>query len=140
MSIWVKLAVLSLVALTGYTLPFVAPTKVKFANQSAPGDIEKCNWRGEKCVSKNYELTLYSGNFSPLEQTVFGLSQKIASVQKNRLFVTSDDQRFGVIEAQQLNTDLYRILIPFCSNAEMKIIILIDKDTAIMLPKNSTIR
>jgi hypothetical protein len=133
MSNWLKVALLCLVSFAGYTLPSVTPDKVKFSSQPIPEETQLCKWEKQSCQSKNYQLTLITGDFSPLRQTLFTFSET-GSDPRTELYISSDDQRFGVIEARRNKNGLYSAFIPFCSNRNMKIILFSDSKSALTLP------
>ncbi|QFT11491.1 hypothetical protein [Vibrio sp. THAF190c] len=135
MSIFVKALLLVIVFVAGYTLPYLTPEKVAFSNQLVPKTQSECIWDNKVCISKNYKLTIYRGNFSPLAKTTFGLIGDGVTDLDDTLLVTSDDQRFGIIEAYKSHDGQYSVLIPFCSNDRMRIIIFSVGGVAIKLPE-----
>jgi hypothetical protein len=134
MRIWLKVVVISLFFTAGYMLPFITPTKVKFAHHPLPKVIESCIWNKKTCSSNHLQVTIYSGDFSPLSETVFGFYKSSVTIEEDKVFVTSDDQRFGVIEAQRNRDNKFTVSIPFCSNEQMRIVIFSEDTPAVLLP------
>ena len=134
MRIWLKLVVLLSTVIVGYILPFITPTKVKFAHHPLPRVVESCIWNKETCSSNHLQVTIYSGDFSPLRETLFDLYKNGVSIEENSVFVTSDDQLFGVIEAQKNSDNKFSVSIPFCSNEQMRIVIFSEDTPAVLLP------
>ncbi|NOH99371.1 hypothetical protein [Vibrio sp. 99-70-13A1] len=104
----------------GYLSTGLLPKKIKFSNLTAPKTIEDCLFIQSKCSSSLFNIHLLSGSFKPLESTEFKI---IGNDTVNELLITSDDNRFGTIKAVKIHNGNYSVLIPYCSNKNMKIIL-----------------
>jgi hypothetical protein len=64
-----------------------------------------------------------------MEQTTFQLTKDDNDIQ-SEVLITSDDEIFGTIISQRMENDpnLHKVLIPYCGNPVMQIII-IDSST-----------
>ncbi|MDF9401139.1 hypothetical protein [Vibrio sp. 1180_3] len=132
-----KIATLVLVVAAGYILPSVTPDKVSFADRPLPKITERCVWEGQDCSTNHNQIRIYSGEFSPLQYTIFDLYKDGIKSKENSVFVTSDDQLFGVIKARKNHDGSFRVFIPFCTNEKMQIVIFSNNTSAILLPSRS---
>ena len=60
-----------------------------------------------------------------MEQTTFQLTKDDKEIQ-SEVLITSDDEIFGTIISQRIENDpnLHKVLIPYCGNPVMRIIII----------------
>lgn len=129
--------VLSATFALGYSLPSL-PSKMEFADIQLPKQTQDCTFNGSDCDSLSHKITLISGQFLALEETRFKLALNDQTSTPNHVFVSSDDQVFGVIKAEAIENNEFRVLIPFCSNSKMRIIVFTDeKVPGVRLPSPS---
>jgi len=118
----------------GYILPELLPGKVNFSGKRLPKSFEDCELFENRCFAKSTSITLINGQFTPLQETEFDLNSSGKSENGN-LYVSSDDQRFGTIKAEIVDEGRFRVMIPYCSNKSMRIILFTnDYSTSIRLP------
>lgn len=111
----------------GYFAPtwFKFEPKMEFAAVPQGLTLIYCPVNDGRCQVDGYHVTIKSGQFSPLERTEFELTYEDEAPRADVL-VTSDDQQFGTLIGQPtLDTShSYSVLIPYCTNSGMQIIII----------------
>lgn len=114
--------------LLGFGLPDVLPKKQTFIEAALPSHVQDCQLSGGRCYAEDVILTLEVGQFTPLRETLFHWKSSASWPEAGTLYVSSDDQRFGTIKAEPLGQNRYRVMIPYCSNQAMRIIVFPEQD------------
>jgi len=115
----------------GYIVPSLLnfDKKMQFTQTEDNYERVNCKLVDNQCSVQDYKLELVKGTFSTMEQTTFRLTKNNHGIQSDVL-ITSDDKIFGTIISQKMENDptQHKVLIPYCGNPIMQIII-IDSST-----------
>lgn len=126
-----KTAVVAVIFAVGYLIPSLLQfeNKMQFTQTQENYERLDCTLINNQCLVQGYKLELVKGTFSTMEQTTFQLTKDDNDIQ-SEVFITSDDEIFGTIISQRMENDpnLHKVLIPYCGNPVMQIII-IDSST-----------
>ena len=130
-SILMKTAVVAVIFAVGYLIPSLLQFENKMQFTQTQDNYERldCTLINNQCLVQGYKLELVKGTFSTMEQTTFQLTKDDNDIQ-SEVLITSDDEIFGTIISQRIENDpnLHKVLIPYCGNPVMQIII-IDSST-----------
>lgn len=130
-SILIKTAVVAVIFAVGYLIPSLLQFENKMQFTQTQDNYERldCTLINNQCLVQGYKLELVKGTFSTMEQTTFQLTKDDNYIQ-SEVLITSDDEIFGTIISQRMENDpnLHKVLIPYCGNPVMQIII-IDSST-----------
>lgn len=130
-SILIKTAVVAVIFAVGYLIPGLLQFENKMQFTQTQDNYERldCKLINNQCLVQGYKLELVKGTFSTMEQTTFQLTKDDNDIQ-SEVLITSDDEIFGTIISQRMANDpkLHKVLIPYCGNPVMQIII-IDSST-----------
>lgn len=130
-TILIKTAVVAVIFAVGYLIPSLLQFENKMQFTQTQDNYERldCTLINNQCLVQGYKLELVKGTFSTMEQTTFQLTKDDNDIQ-SEVFITSDDEIFGTIISQRMENDpnLHKVLIPYCGNPVMQIII-IDSST-----------
>lgn len=130
-SILIKTAVVAVIFAVGYLIPSLLQFENKMQFTQTQDNYERldCTLINNQCLVQGYKLELVKGTFSTMEQTTFQLTKDDNDIQ-SEVLITSDDEIFGTIISQRMENDpnLHKVLIPYCGNPVMQIII-IDSST-----------
>ncbi|WP_165312294.1 hypothetical protein [Vibrio ziniensis] len=115
----------------GYIVPSLLQfdKKMQFTQHEDNYERVDCKLVDNQCSVQDYKLEIVKGSFSTMEQTIFKLTKNNHEVSSD-ILITSDDKIFGTIVSQR-NEDApthHKVLIPYCGNPVMQIII-IDSNT-----------
>ncbi|MDH5880064.1 hypothetical protein L8S15_13260 [Vibrio sp. S/42/10] len=99
--------------------------KMEFSDTPLDAQLHECRLEGDYCLSEEYELQLIDGSFAALQRTVFTLNYRGSPVT-GKILVTSDDNQFGTLIGQAMvnQVDRKQVLIPFCGNPVMNIMVI----------------
>ncbi|PNH84896.1 hypothetical protein C1M56_19540 [Vibrio diazotrophicus] len=126
-----KTAVVAVIFAVGYLIPSLLQFENKMQFTQTQDNYERldCTLINNQCLVQGYKLELVKGTFSTMEQTTFQLTKDDNDIQ-SEVLITSDDEIFGTIISQRMENDpnLHKVLIPYCGNPVMQIII-IDSST-----------
>ena len=126
-----KTAVVAVIFAVGYLIPSLLQFENKMQFTQTQDNYERldCKLINNQCLVQGYKLELVKGTFSTMEQTTFQLTKDDNDIQ-SEVLITSDDEIFGTIISQRMENDpnLHKVLIPYCGNPLMQIII-IDSST-----------
>lgn len=126
-----KTAVVAVIFAVGYLIPSLLQFENKMQFTQTQDNYERldCTLINNQCLVQGYKLELVKGTFSTMEQTTFQLTKDDNHIQ-SEVLITSDDEIFGTIISQRMENDpnLHKVLIPYCGNPVMQIII-IDSST-----------
>lgn len=115
----------------GYVIPSLLnfDRKMQFTQTEDSYERVECKLVDSQCSVQGYKLELVKGSFSTMEQTTFKLTKNDHDIPSDVL-ITSDDKIFGTIISQRMENDptQHKVLIPYCGNPIMQIII-IDSST-----------
>lgn len=129
--ILMKTAVVAVIFAVGYLIPSLLQFENKMQFTQTQDNYERldCTLINNQCLVQGYKLELVKGTFSTMEQTTFQLTKDDNDIQ-SEVLITSDDEIFGTIISQRIENDpnLHKVLIPYCGNPVMQIII-IDSST-----------
>lgn len=130
-TILIKTAVVAVIFAVGYLIPSLLQFENKMQFTQTQDNYERldCKLINNQCLVQGYKLELVKGTFSTMEQTTFQLTKDDNDIQ-SEVLITSDDEIFGTIISQRMANDpkLHKVLIPYCGNPVMQIII-IDSST-----------
>lgn len=130
-TILIKTAVVAVIFAVGYLIPGLLQFENKMQFTQTQDNYERldCTLINNQCLVQGYKLELVKGTFSTMEQTTFQLTKDDNHIQ-SEVLITSDDEIFGTIISQRMANDpkLHKVLIPYCGNPVMQIII-IDSST-----------
>lgn len=130
-SILIKTAVVAVIFAVGYLIPSLLQFENKMQFTQTQDNYERldCTLINNQCLVQGYKLELVKGTFSTMEQTTFQLTKDDNDIQ-SEVLITSDDEIFGTIISQRMENapNLHKVLIPYCGNPVMQIII-IDSST-----------
>ncbi len=130
-TILIKTAVVAVIFAVGYLIPSLLQFENKMQFTQTQDNYERldCTLINNQCLVQGYKLELVKGTFSTMEQTTFQLTKDDNDIQ-SEVLITSDDEIFGTIISQRMENDpnLHKVLIPYCGNPVMQIII-IDSST-----------
>ncbi|WED20530.1 hypothetical protein L3Q72_07650 [Vibrio sp. JC009] len=126
----IQFGLILLVFTAGFFAPDLLQWKKKMEFVQLPPDyrVIDCVLSGRKCQADDYELRLLDGNFLTLERTTFQLKHA-QQVIRSDILITSDDNQFGTLLSQDIEqSDAHKdVLIPYCGNPIMHIIV-VDKN------------
>ena len=129
--ILMKTAVVAVIFAVGYLIPSLLQFENKMQFTQTQDNYERldCTLINNQCLVQGYKLELVKGTFSTMEQTTFQLTKDDNDIQ-SEVLITSDDEIFGTIISQRMANapKLHKVLIPYCGNPVMQIII-IDSST-----------
>ncbi|WP_295895669.1 hypothetical protein [uncultured Vibrio sp.] len=100
--------------------------KMEFIKFGSEFNKSQCYLEGNTCEVDSYRLELLEGNFDAIDRTTFSLFFQNKPIDSSVL-VTSDDRQFGVLMSQKINAFKRSVLIPYCDNNDMDII-LVDQE------------
>ncbi|WP_117234246.1 hypothetical protein [Vibrio maerlii] len=127
---WIKLVGVFIFLAIGFMLPeiFKLDKKMEFVSEVTGIEFINCVLEDNHCDAGDYHLALIDGAFEALELTSFSLKKGGSDID-GEILVTSDDKQFGTLRSQR-NSQTFEVLIPYCSNSIMKVIV-IDLDSKV---------
>lgn len=138
-SLAIKLTLIVAVFLVGYSAPNLLQfdKKMEFVGSVENYAALDCQLVNQACENEGYRIELVNGNFASAQKTVFKISRNGQPVS-SEVLVTSDDNLFGTIVSQITpeDTKTRQILIPYCGNTAMQIIV-IDSENQLGLVINN---
>ncbi len=126
-TIFLKIVLVAVIFAVGYALPSLLQfdKKMEFASSSENYKTLECQLINKACEQGEYRIELIKGNFASAQKTIFKINRNGQPI-KSEVLVTSDDNLFGTIVSQIPLEDkrLRQILIPYCGNPVMQVIVI----------------